>query len=84
MAATQRPLGLAAFEAAASTAAWKSIPSWVLSATKDLAIPAELSRFMAQRAAATLVEVDASHAVTVSRADSVTDVILDAARSTAR
>jgi pimeloyl-ACP methyl ester carboxylesterase len=84
MAATQRPLGLAAFEARAGAAAWKSIPSWVLSATEDLAVPAELSRFMADRAGATLVEVDASHAVTVSQPESVTNVILEAARSTAR
>ena len=69
---------------ASSVAAWKSIPSWVLSATEDLAVPAELSRFMADRAGATLVEVDASHAVTVSRPESVTNVILEAARSTAR
>jgi len=84
MALTQRPLALAAFEAQASQAAWTSIPSWVLSATQDLAIPAELSRFMAKRADATLVEIDASHAVTVSQPGAVTDLILEAARSTAR
>lgn len=39
---------------------------------------------MAQRAGAHLVEVDAAHAVTVSRPDVVTDVILQAARKTAR
>lgn len=84
MAATQRPLALSAFQAPASTAAWRSIPSWVLSATKDEAIPAELSRFMAERADAKLVEVDASHAVTVSRPDVVTATILEAAQATAR
>jgi len=84
MAATQRPLALAAFQAQATRAAWKSIPSWVLSATQDLAIPAELSRFMAERADGKLIEVDASHAVTVSQPGAVTDVILEAARTTAR
>ncbi|WP_214401044.1 alpha/beta fold hydrolase [Pseudonocardia lacus] len=84
MAATQRPLALAAFEAPATRAAWKSIESWALSARQDLAIPAELSRFMADRAGAHLVEVDASHAVTVSQPRAVTDVILEAARKTAR
>ena len=53
MAVTQRPLALAAFEAPATRAAWRSIESWALSATQDLAVPAELSRFMATRAGAT-------------------------------
>jgi pimeloyl-ACP methyl ester carboxylesterase len=84
MAVTQRPLALAAFEAPATRAAWTSIESWVLLAAQDLAVPAELSRFMAQRANAHLVEVDASHAVTVSQPGVVTDVILEAAGKTAR
>lgn len=84
MAVTQRPLALAAFQAPATRAAWKSIESWVLLATQDLAIPAELSRFMSARADAHLVEVDASHAVTVSQPGAVTDIILEAAGKTAR
>ena len=84
MAVTQRPLALAAFEAPATRAAWRSIESWALSATQDLAVPAELSRFMAARAGAHLVEVDASHAVTVSQPGVVADVILEAAEKTAR
>ena len=83
MAVTQRPLALAAFEAPATRAAWKSIESWVLLAAQDLAIPAELSRFMSERANAHLVEVNASHAVTVSQPNAVTELILEAARATA-
>lgn len=84
MAVTQRPLALAAFEAPSTRAAWKSIESWVLMAEQDLAVPAELSRFMADRAGAHLVEVQASHAVTVSQPQVVTEVILEAAQKTAR
>lgn len=84
MAVTQRPLALAAFQAPATRAAWKTIESWALLAAQDLAIPAELTRFMAERANAHLVEVDASHAVTVSQPGAVTDLILEAARATAR
>jgi pimeloyl-ACP methyl ester carboxylesterase len=84
MAVTQRPLAVAAFEAPATRAAWKSIDSWVLLARQDLAVPAELSRWMAERANAHLVEIDASHAVTVSQPDAVTDLILEAAETTAR
>ena len=61
-----------------------TIESWVLLAAQDLAIPAELTRFMAERADAHLVELDASHAVTVSQPGAVTDLILEAARTTAR
>ncbi|WP_369252982.1 alpha/beta fold hydrolase [Geodermatophilus amargosae] len=84
MAVTQRPLALAAFEAPATRAAWRSIESWVLLAAQDLAVPAELVRFMSERANAHLVEVDASHAVTVSQPGAVADVILEAAEKTAR
>jgi pimeloyl-ACP methyl ester carboxylesterase len=84
MAVTQRPLALAAFEAPATRAAWRSIESWVLLARQDLAVPAELSRWMAERANAHLVEIDASHAVTVSQPDAVADLILEAAETTAR
>ena len=83
MAVTQRPLALAAFEAPATRAAWTSIESWVLLAAQDLAIPAELTRFMSERANAHLVELDASHAVTVSQPGAVTELILEAARATA-
>jgi len=84
MAVAQRPLALAAFEAPSTRAAWKTIESWVLAAGQDLAVPAALSRFMADRANAHLIEVDASHAVTVSQPGVVTDVILQAAEKTAR
>lgn len=83
MAVTQRPLALAAFEAPATRAAWKTIESWVLLAAQDLAVPAELVRFMSDRADAHLVEVDASHAVTVSQPGVVADLILEAAGKTA-
>jgi pimeloyl-ACP methyl ester carboxylesterase len=84
MAVTQRPLALAAFEAPATGAAWKSIESWALLAAQDLAVPAELVRFMAKRANAHLVEIDGSHAITVSQPEAVTELILEAARATAR
>ena len=83
MAKTQRPLALAAFTAPATKAAWKSIPHWVLLARQDLAVPAELVRFMTERSGGHLVEIDASHAVTVSQPAAVTDLILEAARVTA-
>ena len=82
MAATQRPIAASALEDVATKAAWKTIPSWTLVTTQDLAIPAESMRFMAARAGSTTVEIDASHAVTVSQPGAVADVIDDAARAT--
>jgi pimeloyl-ACP methyl ester carboxylesterase len=83
MAATQRPIAAAALEAAATKAAWRTIPSWAVIARQDLAIPLESTRFMADRAGSTTVEIDASHAITVSKPDVVADAIDSAARATA-
>lgn len=83
MAATQRPIAATALEGKATRAAWRSIPSWTLVTLQDLAVPAESQRYMAARAGATAVEIDASHAVTVSRPVEVADLIDTAARATA-
>ena len=82
MAATQRPIAAAALEDRATKAAWKTIPSWTLIARQDLAIPTEATRFMAARAGSTTVEIDASHAVTVSQPGPVADLIDAAAQAT--
>ena len=82
MGVTQRPIVADALADKATAAAWKTIPSWTLVTLQDLAVPAEAQRFMAERAQSTAVEVDASHAVTVSRPDVVADLIDQAARAT--
>ncbi|WP_371526003.1 alpha/beta hydrolase [Streptomyces sp. NBC_01283] len=82
MAATQRPVATAALEEKAGEAAWKTIPSWALITTADKNIPSAAQRWMARRAGSHITEVDASHAVAVSRPAVVADVILDAVRAT--
>ena len=82
MAATQRPIAATALEEPATKAAWKTIPSWTMVTTEDLAIPADSMRYMAERAKTRTVEVTASHAVTVSRPEAVADLIDEAARTT--
>jgi pimeloyl-ACP methyl ester carboxylesterase len=82
MAVTQRPIASVALEDAATRAAWRSIPSWMLITLQDLAIPAESMRFMAQRAGSHAEEIEASHAVTVSQPGAVADLILRAVRET--
>ena len=82
MAATQRPIdGAAIGESFAGTPAWKTVPSWALIARADNMISPAGERFMAERAHAHVVEVDASHAVAVSQPDAVANLILDAAHS---
>ncbi len=83
MAATQRPIAASALEDIATRAAWKTIPSWTMVTTQDLAIPPDSMRFMAERAGSTTVEIDASHAVSVSQPGAVADLIDTAARTTA-
>ncbi|MFC9292329.1 alpha/beta fold hydrolase, partial [Streptomyces sp. NPDC057052] len=83
LAAAQRPLAAAAFEERAAAAAWKGKPSWALIAGADNAINPEVERFGAQRAGATVVELEgASHAVAVSRPKEVADLIRTAVRAT--
>ncbi len=83
MAVMQRPIIGDALADEATKAAWQTIPSWTLVTLQDLAVPAEAQRFMAERASSSTVEVDASHAVTVSRPDVVARLIEEAARAAA-
>ncbi|MEU1268551.1 alpha/beta hydrolase [Streptomyces sp. NPDC005799] len=84
MAAEQRPIAQAALTEKATTAAWKTIPSWDIVTTQDLNIPAAVQRFMAKRAHAHTTEVAASHSVAVSHPHLVADVIERAAHATVR
>ncbi|GGM23121.1 alpha/beta hydrolase [Streptomyces fumigatiscleroticus] len=84
MAAGQRPIAQSALEEKATTAAWKTKPSWDIVTTQDLNIPAAVQRFMAKRAHAHTTEVAASHSVAVSHPHLVADVIERAARATVR
>ncbi|MCF3131392.1 alpha/beta fold hydrolase [Streptomyces olivochromogenes] len=83
LAVAQRPLAAAVFEEKAAAAAWKTKPSWALVADADHAINPEVQRFAAERAGATVVEIEgASHAVAVSRPQEVAGLIRDAVGAT--
>ncbi|MFC8244778.1 alpha/beta fold hydrolase [Streptomyces chartreusis] len=82
MAATQRPAADAALVESASAPAWRDIPSWVLVATEDRNIPAQVQIFMAERTKATVVTVDASHTVAVNRPGDAARLIDEAVRAT--
>jgi pimeloyl-ACP methyl ester carboxylesterase len=78
LAATQRPIAEAAFSERNGDPAWKHVPSWAVVATGDKAAGADLTRSMAERAGATITELDGSHVIMVSQPQAVTDVILEA------
>jgi pimeloyl-ACP methyl ester carboxylesterase len=78
MAATQRPISAFGFVEPNGTPAWKALPSWAVVATGDKAAGSDVVRRMAERARATITEVDASHVVMVSQPQAVTDVIRQA------
>jgi pimeloyl-ACP methyl ester carboxylesterase len=82
LAAAQMPLDVAALSDPSGPPAWREIPSWYLIATQDQIIPPELARTMAERAGATLEEIDASHAVLLSQPAAVADLISRVAHET--
>jgi pimeloyl-ACP methyl ester carboxylesterase len=81
LAATQRPLALAAAAGQTTAAAWKTIPSWYLLGRQDQALTPAAQRFMANRAGARIAEINSSHASMVSRPSAVVDLIEEAANA---
>jgi pimeloyl-ACP methyl ester carboxylesterase len=82
MATTQRPATQEALtEPSGDHPLWKDVPSWFLIGEEDHVIPAELQRFMSERAGARrTVEIPgASHAITVSQPEATAQLILEAA-----
>jgi pimeloyl-ACP methyl ester carboxylesterase len=84
MAATQRPVAEPAFSEQSGPPAWRSLPAWAVVATGDKAAGADVTRSMAQRAGATITELEGSHVIMVSQPEAVTEVILAAAAAVAR
>ena len=84
MLAGQRPMNLAALNEPVTCAAWTSKPSWQIRTLQDLAIPVDEYKFEAERAHSHAIEVNSSHAVTVSHPEVVADVIKQAANATAK
>ncbi|MBV8221397.1 MAG: alpha/beta hydrolase [Solirubrobacterales bacterium] len=77
-AATQRPVAEAAFSEASGPPAWKRLPSWTVLATRDKAAGTDVIRSQAERAGASITEVEGSHVIMLSQPQAVTDVILEA------
>ncbi|HEX3278956.1 MAG TPA: alpha/beta hydrolase [Thermoleophilaceae bacterium] len=78
LAATQRPVAEAAFSEPSGPPAWKRLPSWAAVASSDTAAGTDVIRSMAERAGATITELEGSHVIMISQPQAVTDVILKA------
>ena len=75
MADSQVPWGMGALQETVRSPAWAAKPSWYLIATQDHMIPPAAQRAMAGRMRATTIEVDASHAVYISKPAEVASLI---------
>lgn len=78
LAASQRPGGGAGFAEPSGPVGWKTLPTWAVVSPSDLAIGPSGERFMAERAGATITEIDASHVAMISQPEAVIGVILAA------
>jgi pimeloyl-ACP methyl ester carboxylesterase len=78
MAATQRPVAESAFSEPSGEPAWKNLPSWAVVSSGDKAVGSDVVRSMAERAGATITEVEGSHVIMMSQPQAVADVILSA------
>jgi pimeloyl-ACP methyl ester carboxylesterase len=82
LAVTQLPIATIALTQKSGVPAWKAIPSWAVVGTADHAIPLALQLAMAHRAHADITRVHAPHLSMISNPGTVTNVILQAVRST--
>ncbi len=77
----QVPSNTAVFGTAVTTAAWSDKPSWAVIGTEDKAFDQAMLQHMAHRAGAKVTTVSASHALYLTQAGAVADVIVEAAES---
>ena len=81
--ASQRPAAALTGAEPTMAAAWKTIPSWALIGRQDRTIAPDALRFMAERADASIREIDSSHVSMISHPGVVTALIERAATASA-
>ncbi len=79
---SQVPINMSAFATPVTHAAWRTRPSWAVIARDDKAFGAGMLMHMARRMNADITEVPGSHALFMTQAQAVADVIDRAARET--
>jgi pimeloyl-ACP methyl ester carboxylesterase len=78
LAATQRPVAELAVSEPNGRPAWAELASWAVVALSDKAAGTDVVRSMAERAGATITEVEGSHVIMISQPHAVADVIMNA------
>jgi pimeloyl-ACP methyl ester carboxylesterase len=81
---TQVPINMSVFDTPVKNAAWRDKPSWAVIATEDKSFDQAMLQHMATRAGAKITNVSASHALFMTQAGVVSDVIDDAAKGASR
>jgi pimeloyl-ACP methyl ester carboxylesterase len=84
LAGSQVPVAMSVFGEAVTNAAWRDKPSWAVIATEDKAFDQAMLQHMARRIGAEITNVPGSHALFISQAEAVADVIATAAETAAR
>ena len=79
----QVPVNMAVFATPVKNAAWHDRPSWAVIGTDDRAFDQAMLQHMAKRIGAEITDVPASHALFMTQAGVVSDVIVNAARHAA-
>jgi pimeloyl-ACP methyl ester carboxylesterase len=77
---SQTPINMSVFATKLQNAAWRSRPSWAVIGTEDNAFGKGMLHGMAKRIGARITEVPASHALFVTQAKAIANVIDEAAR----
>jgi pimeloyl-ACP methyl ester carboxylesterase len=80
---SQVPVNMSAFGTVLTNAAWRDKPSWAVIATDDKAFDQAMLQHMATRIGAQITNVAASHALFLTQASVVSDVIVTASRDAA-
>ncbi|WP_250036603.1 alpha/beta fold hydrolase [Paractinoplanes maris] len=78
---SQVPINMAVFATAVKNAAWRDKPSWAVIATDDKAFDQAMLQHMAERIGARITNVPAGHALFLTQAGVVADVIVTAAQN---
>ncbi|WBQ03556.1 alpha/beta fold hydrolase [Kribbella sp. CA-293567] len=77
---TQIPISMSVFDTPVKNAAWRDKPTWAVIATEDKSFDQAMLQHMATRAGAKITNVSASHALFITQAGVVADVIDEAAK----
>ncbi len=78
---SQVPINMSVFGTAVQNAAWRDKPTWAVIATEDKSFDQAMLQHMARRMGARITDVSASHALFITQAGVVSDVIEAAAQN---